>query len=118
MTRLKTLSLLLLSLLTLSLASCLDAKKEIAVSYNPATDTFRLFRVYYHINGGTADELAYLGALYDNRRDIIPGDVIAIFGESAYFRLDAKNFYTISLGEAKPKSDKPTDSPVDLKTLG
>jgi hypothetical protein len=117
MSHTRSLALLLLIVATCVLASCLGAEKDQEVSYDSKTDTFRLLKVYYHIQGSTPEELAYLAALYDNRREIIPADVLAILGESAWLRLNSKQLYALSLGEPKPKPAAPLEAPVDLSTL-
>jgi hypothetical protein len=113
----RNLFLILLSVFVLIVSGCLDAKKYSDISYDAKTDTFRMLRVYYHINSAEKDDLTYLVNMSMNRESILPMDVIGFLVESAQLRVDAKSYYQINLGAMAEKPKEPTAAKYDLSKI-
>lgn len=107
---------LLLSGLVFLIFGCLSAQKYWDLVYDETTDTFRMLRVYHHINGKGQD-IDYLASLYQNRDNLMPMEILSFLGESAILRVDAKKYYSIDLGESRSKPSAPSDAVVDLSKI-
>ena len=107
---------LLLSGLVFLIFGCLSAQKYWDLVYDETTDTFRMLRVYHHINGKGKD-IDYLASLYQNRDNVMPMQIVSFLGESAILRVDAKKYYSINLGGSNSKPSAPSDAVVDLSKI-
>ena len=107
---------LLLSGLVFLIFGCLSAQKYWDLVYDETTDTFRMLRVYHHINGKGKD-IDYLASLYQNRDNVMPMQIVSFLGESAILRVDAKKYYSIDLGGSNSKPSAPSDAVVDLSKI-
>ena len=107
---------LLLSGLVFLIFGCLSAQKYWDLVYDETTDTFRMLRVYHHINGKGKD-IDYLASLYQNRDNVMPMQIVSFLGESAILRVDAKKYYSINLGGSNSKPSTPSDAVVDLSKI-
>jgi len=107
---------LLLGGLVFLIFGCLSAQKYWDLVYDETTDTFRMLRVYHHIDGKGKD-IDYLASLYQNRDNLMPMEILSFLGESAILRVDAKKYYSIDLGESRSKPSAPSDAVVDLSKI-